>query len=214
MSKILIIAEHTNDTANASTAKCVQCATEIPNAEIDVAVFSDNGESVANEIAKMDGVTKVIRIEHDANSNPMAALIAPQVIGISKGYTHIFGPSTTFGKDLMPRVAALMDVNQISDVMEILDSHKFKQPIYAGNAIVTVEAPTTAPANLPKKPLLEVRCAMFRAVRSADLSSHLILVHSSCFKDSRATGTRCLLRCRSGFFGIYHRPHCRHLPQD
>ena len=161
MSKILIIAEHTNDTANASTAKCIQCATEIPNAEIDVAVFSDNGESVANEIAKMDGVTKVIRIEHDANSNPMAALIAPQVISISKGYAHIFGPSTTFGKDLMPRVAALMDVNQISDVMEILDSHKFKQPIYAGNAIVTVEAPTTVPV------VATVRIASYRAVGSS-----------------------------------------------
>ena len=160
MSKILIIAEHTNNTTNASTAKCVQCATDIANAEIDVAVFSDNGESVANEIAKMDGVAKVIRIEHEANSHPMAALIAPQVIAISEGYTHIFGPSTTFGKDLMPRVAALMDINQISDVMEVLDSHKFKQPIYAGNAIVTVEAPTNVPV------VATVRIASYRAVGS------------------------------------------------
>ena len=158
MSRILIIAEHANNTVNASTAKCVRCAAQIPDAEIDVAVFSDNSESVAGEIATMESVAKVIRIDNQSNANPMAALIAPQVLAISDGYPHILGPSTTFGKDLMPRIAALMGVNQISDIMEVLGSYKFKQPIYAGNVIVTVEAP-------PDKTLVAtVRTASYRAV--------------------------------------------------
>ena len=71
----------------------------------------------------------------------MAAVIAPQLAALADGYSHLLGPSTTFGKDLMPRVAALLGVNQISDVMAVLESHKFKRPIYAGNVIVTIEAP-------------------------------------------------------------------------
>ena len=68
-------------------------------------------------------------------------MLAPQVVALADGYDHVFGPSTTFGKDLMPRVAALLGVNQVSDVMSVEGSHTFKRPIYAGNAIVTVEAP-------------------------------------------------------------------------
>ncbi len=69
----------------------------------------------------------------------MAAIFAPQVASVAKSYTHLLGPSTTFGKDLMPRVAALLDAPQISDVMSIESATRFKRPIYAGNAITTVE---------------------------------------------------------------------------
>ena len=141
MSKILIIAEHANDTLNSSTAKCVACAMEISGAEIDIAVFAENGEAVAAQAASLASVGRVIRVDHPANTNQLAATIAPQIVVLASGYTHIFAPSTTFGKDLLPRVAALLGVNQISDIMEVLGSHSFKRPIYAGNAIVTVEAP-------------------------------------------------------------------------
>ena len=141
MSKILIIAEHVNDTLNSSTAKCVACAMEISGAEIDIAVFAENGEAVAAQAASLASVGRVIRVDNPANTNQLAAKIAPQIVVIASGYTHIFAPSTTFGKDLLPRVAALLGVNQISDIMEVLGSHSFKRPIYAGNAIVTVEAP-------------------------------------------------------------------------
>lgn len=141
MSKILIIAEHANDTLNSSTAKCVACAMEISGAEIDIAVFAENGEAVAAQAASLASVGRVIRVDHPANTNQLAAKIAPQIVVLASGYTHIFAPSTTFGKDLLPRVAALLGVNQISDIMEVLGSHSFKRPIYAGNAIVTVEAP-------------------------------------------------------------------------
>ena len=141
MSKILLVAEHANGALNPSTAKCVSCASEIPDAEIHVAVFAADGSGVAAEVAAINGVSAVLRVDSDANANALAAIIAPQVVAMAEGYTHIFGPSTTFGKDLMPRVAALLGVNQVSDIMSVIDSHQFKRPIYAGNAIVTVSAP-------------------------------------------------------------------------
>jgi electron transfer flavoprotein alpha subunit len=145
MSNVLIIAEHADGALNPSTAKCISCAAELPEATIDVAVFSDNGESVAAEAAAIQGVAKVVRVDNDANAHPVSAILAPQVAAMAGGYTHILGPSTTFGKDLMPRVAALLGVNQLSDVMEVLGSHSFKRPVYAGNAIVTVEVPSDQP---------------------------------------------------------------------
>jgi len=141
MSKILVIAEHDGSTLNPSTSKCVACAAEIPDAEVHVAVFAVDGEGLASEAAALVSVAKIIRVDNAANANSMAAIIAPQIVALAEGYSHVFGPSTTFGKDLMPRVAALLGVNQISDVMQVLGSHSFKRPIYAGNVIVSVEAP-------------------------------------------------------------------------
>jgi electron transfer flavoprotein alpha subunit len=158
MSKVLIIAEHADGNLNPSTAKCVACAADIPDVEIHVAVFAGNSESVAAEIATLANVSRVIRVDNEANSNPLAAVIAPQVVAVGDGYSHVFGPSTTFGKDLMPRVAALMGVNQVSDIMAVLGSHSFKRPIYAGNAIVTVEAAADKPV------VATVRTASYRAV--------------------------------------------------
>jgi len=140
MSKILLIAEHANGTVNPSTAKCVSCAAEIPGATITVAIFSADGASVATEVAAMSSVDNVVQVDNAVNANPLAAVLAPQIVAMADGYSHILGPSTTFGKDLMPRVAALLGVNQVSDIMEVLGSHSFKRPVYAGNAIVTVEA--------------------------------------------------------------------------
>ena len=158
MSKVLIIAEHNGTSLNASTAKCVACASELPDAEINIGVFAENGDALATEAAALAGVNKVIRVDHGANANLLAATLAPQIVALADGYSHIFGPSTTFGKDLMPRVAALLGVNQISDVMAIVNSHSFKRPIYAGNAIVTVEAPADKPV------VATVRNASYKAV--------------------------------------------------
>jgi len=156
MTKILIIAEHAEGSVNPSTAKCLSCAADIPDAEIHVAVFADDGAALASEIATLASVSTVIQIDNPANKNLMGAIIAPQIVAIADGYTHIFGPSTTFGKDLMPHVAALLGVNQISDVMAVLGSHRFKRPIYAGNAILTVEAPADLPV------VATVRTASYR----------------------------------------------------
>ncbi len=145
MTKVLLVAEHDGATINPATAKCVSCASELPDAQIDVVVFAENGTELAKQAAGISGVATVLQVDDPRNANPVAAILAPQIVALAAGYTHILGPSTTFGKDLMPRVAALLGVNQASDVMAVLGSHSFKRPIYAGNAIVTVDAPADVP---------------------------------------------------------------------
>ncbi len=158
MSKVLIVAEHNGQTLNPSTAKCVACAAEIDGAEIDVIVFAAAGEPVAGGAAELSSVGRVLTAIDPANEHPLAAVIAPQLVAAAEGYDYVFGPSTTFGKDLMPRVAALLGVNQISDIMSVEGSHTFKRPIYAGNAILTVEAPAGHTV------VATVRVASYRAV--------------------------------------------------
>jgi len=158
MSKVLLIAEHDGATLNPSTAKCIACATDLPDAQIDVAVFAADGAELAAQAAALTGVAKVLSVDSAANAHALAAVLAPQIVALCDGYSHVFGPSTTFGKDLMPRVAALLGVNQISDIMQVLGSHSFKRPIYAGNAIVTVEAAADLPV------VATVRTASYRAV--------------------------------------------------
>jgi electron transfer flavoprotein alpha subunit len=142
MAKILVIAEHDGRTLNPSAAKTIACAAGIDGAEIDVLVLAADAAAVAAEAASLASVGKVLTVESDANANAVAAIQAPQVVAAADGYTHVFGPSTTFGRDLMPRVAALLGVNQVSDIMSVEGEYAFKRPIYAGNAVVTVEAPS------------------------------------------------------------------------
>ena len=144
MSKILIVAEHDGSALNPSVAKCVACAAAIDGAEIDIAVFAAAAGPIAAEAAAIASVNRVLTVERSENEHPVAAILAPQVAALADAYSHVFGPSTTFGKDLMPRVAALLGVNQVSDIMSVESSHTFKRPVYAGNAIVTVEAPADA----------------------------------------------------------------------
>lgn len=141
MSKVLVIAEHHDGKLNAATAKTVSAAAAISGAQIDVLVLAADPAGVAAEAAKISGVGKVLTVANAANATPIAQVLAPQIAKASEGYSHVFGPSTTFGKDLMPCVAALLGVAQVSDLMAVEGSHSFKRPIYAGNAIITVEAP-------------------------------------------------------------------------
>ncbi len=142
MAKVLIVAEHLGGKLNASIARCVTAAQALSPEAIDIVVLADDPSAVAAEAAQILGVTKVLAVANPANANPIAQILAPQVAKLADGYSHVFGPSTTFGKDLMPCVAALLGTAQVSDVMAVEGSHVFKRPIYAGNAIVTVEAPT------------------------------------------------------------------------
>lgn len=141
MSNVLIIAEHADGKLNASTAKCVSCAVKFSPASIDILVLGADVDAAAVQAAALQGVSQVHTISSAANANAMAATYAPQIVEFARNYSHVFGPSSTYGKDLMPRVAALMGVSQISDIMSVTDAYTFQRPIYAGNAIATVKAP-------------------------------------------------------------------------
>jgi electron transfer flavoprotein alpha subunit len=141
MSNVLIIAEHHGGTLNPATARCVSAALALKAATIDVLVLADDPAAVSMQAATLAGVTRVLTVAHAANAAPIAQVLAPQIAKVAGDYSHVFGPSTTFGKDLMPCVAALLSVAQVSDVMAVEGSHTFQRPIYAGNAIITVQAP-------------------------------------------------------------------------
>ena len=164
MSKVLIVAEHLGGKLNPATAKCVSCASAV-GGEIDVVVLAADASAVAAEAAKLAGVAKVLKVENAANAEPLAAVLAPQIAEVAAGYTHVFGPSTTFGKDLMPRVAALLGVGQLSDIMAVESAQRFRRPIYAGNAILTVEAPAD------RKVVATVRVASFQGVAATGSAS-------------------------------------------
>ena len=157
MSKILIVAEHANGKLNPSTAKCLSAAKQMGASAIEVAVFAADPGAVAAQAAQLDGVTRVRTVANPANANAMAAVLAPQVVALAADYTHVLGPSTTFGKDLMPCVAALLGEAMVSDIMKVHGAHRFERPIYAGNAIITVECPAA------RKVVATVRNASFPA---------------------------------------------------
>jgi electron transfer flavoprotein alpha subunit len=190
MAKILIIAEHANGKLNPSTAKSVTCASKIEGADIDVAVFAASAGDVAAQAAALKGVTKVLKVENAANAEPLAAVLAPQVAALAANYTHVFAPSTTFGKDLLPRVAALLGVGQLSDIMAVESAYKFRRPIYAGNAIITVEAAQD------KKLVATVRTASFEAagtggnaaIESANVSAEIPTHTRFVTRSAAATG--------------------------
>ena len=161
MSKILIIAEHNGSELNPSTAKCVSCASEIAAAAIDLAVLAGDASAIAAEAAAIDGVSRVLTVERAENAAPLAAVLAPQIAALAEGYDYLLAPSTTFGKDVLPRAAALLGVGQISDIMAVLGPRQFKRPIYAGNAIVTVDVPDSV------KIVATVRVASYRAAAAA-----------------------------------------------
>jgi len=139
MSSILIMAEHDGQTLNLSTAKCASCAQAI-GGEVDIAVLGHQLDAVSGQAAALGGVRKVIAVDAPHLADPLAVNWAPEIVKLAADYTHVLGPSSTLGRDVMPRVAALLKVNQLSDVMEVLGPNSFRRPIYAGNAITDVTA--------------------------------------------------------------------------
>ena len=160
MHKVLIVGEHDGKALNPATAKCVTCASGIPDSEITIVVLGADTAAVAAQAAAVAGVKSVLRVDRPENEHPLAAIFAPQLAALAADYTHVFGPSTSFGKDLMPRVAALLGAPQVSDLMAVEGAYRFRRPTYAGNAIVTVEAD---PA---RKLIATVRVASFEAAKS------------------------------------------------
>jgi electron transfer flavoprotein alpha subunit len=175
MSKVLLIAEHDGTALNPSTAKMVACAAQIDAADIDIAVLAESASQVAAEAATLESVARVLTVEKPDNKYALAAIWAPQIVALADGYSHVFGPSTTFGKDLMPRVAALLGVNQISDIMSVEGSHTFKRPIYAGSVVVTLQAATdiAVVATVRTASYSAVGCSNSAPIESVDLDVEL-----------------------------------------
>ena len=165
MSHVLIIAEHDGSQLNASTAKTVNCAAGIDGATISIAVLGSGIDSVAIQAAAIAGVSKVITVDRSENAQPLTANFAPQIAELAAAYDCIFGPSTTFGKDLMPAVAALLDTEQVSDIMEVTGPRSFKRPVYAGNAILSVDVADGA------KIVATVRTASYKAAADGGSAS-------------------------------------------
>ncbi|MDE2149184.1 MAG: FAD-binding protein [Gammaproteobacteria bacterium] len=141
MSKILVVAEHGGGKLNAGVAKVIAAAAGI-GGEVHVAVLAADGTAVAGQAAVIAGVAKVLQLDRAENEHPLAAVLTPQIVALAKqGYSHLLFPATTFGKDVAPRVAAKLGVQQVSEVMAVHSPTTFDRPIYAGNAVVTVEAP-------------------------------------------------------------------------
>jgi len=191
--RILIVAEHDGTRLNPSTAKCVACARTIADADITVAVCAANAESVATQAAQLQGVARVLKVENAANEHPLAAVLAPQIVAVARGgYSLVLGPSTTFGKDLMPRVAALLDTVQVSDIMAAESATRFRRPIYAGNAIVTVEVEpgaqvvgTVRIASFEAAPAASSAAPIQSAQAQADIPTHTRFVSVSAARSDR-----------------------------
>ncbi len=140
MSRVLVVAEHDGASLSAATAKCVRCALDLRPEALAVAVLAHDGARIAAQAAELHGVTEVVLVDAPHNAEPLAAVLAPQIARLAVDFTHVLGPASTFGKDLLPRAAALLGVGQISDVLAVVDAYRFRRPIYAGTAVVTVTA--------------------------------------------------------------------------
>ena len=134
---ILILADHDNGQLAAATLNTVTAASEI-GGDIDILVAGDASGDVAKAAAAISGVSRVLTADADLFAHGIAENIAPLVQSLASGYTHLMAPATTTGKNVMPRVAALLDVMQISDIIKVESDNSFQRPIYAGNAIATV----------------------------------------------------------------------------
>ena len=136
---ILVIAEHNNEKLKSFTLNTVEAASKI-NEEIHILIAGNNSENVCNEASSIKKVKKVLHAKSSIYENHLCENLTPLIVNLAKNYSHIISPATAFGKNLMPRVAALLDVSQISDIIEVESEDTFIRPIYAGNAIAKVKS--------------------------------------------------------------------------
>ncbi len=136
---ILVIAEHDNGSLKSGTLNAVSAAQAV-GGDIDVLVAGSNSDAAASAAAQISGIAKVIHANNACYEHQLAESVAPLVAELGKNYSHILAPATTTGKNLLPRVAALLDVAQISDIVEVKSEDTFVRPIYAGNALATVQS--------------------------------------------------------------------------
>ncbi|MFK0334559.1 electron transfer flavoprotein subunit alpha/FixB family protein [Rhizobium sp. NPDC090275] len=152
---ILLLADHDNATLSDQTAKTLAAAAKI-GGDVHVLVAGKGAKPAADAAAKLSGVSKVLLAESDELANNLAEPLADLIVSMAAGYDTIISAATSVGKNVLPRVAALLDVAQVSEIIEVVSADTFKRPIYAGNAIQTVQS-TDA------KKVITVRTASFAA---------------------------------------------------
>jgi len=153
---VLVVAENSNNEIKSSTLNSIAAASII-NEDIHLVVIGNKCEEVAKKAVSIEKVKKVIHIDDPQYENSIAENIAPAIVNLSEKYTHILAPASTFGKNVMPRIAALLDLSQISDVIRIENEDTFVRPIYAGNAFATVQS-------IDNKKIITIRPTSFDAV--------------------------------------------------
>ena len=136
----LVVAEHDNETLKPATLNAVAAASEIAAGEVDILVAGKDCRAVAETAAKIAGARKVLLADDAAYEHGLAENVAPLLVKLAEQYSHLLATATTSGKNLMPRVAALLDVMQVSDISAIVSPDTFVRPIYAGNALATVQS--------------------------------------------------------------------------
>lgn len=155
---VLVVAEHNNSELNAATLNAVSAAIEV-DSEVDVLVAGEGCTSVAEQAATVDGVRKVLHADAAIYANGLAENLADLVVSLAEGYSHLLTAATTTGKNVMPRVSALLDVAQISDIIGVESVDTFVRPVYAGNIIATVQS-------TDDKKAITVRTTAFEAAKA------------------------------------------------
>ena len=140
--KVLVIAEHNNKSIKTSTFSTITAASQISD-QVDVLIVGHKLDEAVDELKKSDNAKKILVIDKDGLDNPIAENFSSHILEFLKNnndYTHILTPSSTFGKNLSPKIATKLDVQQISDIIKVFDADTFERPIYAGNAIAKVKS--------------------------------------------------------------------------
>ena len=135
---VLVYIDHDNQNLNVANLSTITAASMI--GEVHAVVVGYDCSDVAKNLAETQNIEKVLIVDSEAYTNPIAENISAVLVSISEGYSHILAPATTVGKNIMPRLSALLDVQQISEIVDVIDSDTFDRPIYAGNAIATVKS--------------------------------------------------------------------------
>ena len=150
---ILVLAEHNNKELKTSTLSAITAASKIDE-NIEVIVIGSECDEVTNKLKNVKIIKKIIVVDDFKYINPIAELISPIIVSVADNYTHIMAPASTFGKNIMPRVAVFLDVAQVSDIIKVESSDTFIRPIYAGNALATVQSTDT-------KKIITIRATSF-----------------------------------------------------
>ena len=136
---ILVIAEHDNSEIKSTTLTTIGAAQKL-GGDIDVLVAGHNMDAAVDAASKISGVSKILKADAPELEHGLAENIAPIIAELAGNYSHVLAPSSTYGKNILPRAAALLDVQQISDISAVIDADTFERPVYAGNAIATVKS--------------------------------------------------------------------------